>query len=486
MGRLLNPHYGGGPKPAQVNHPAVQAPRSAPVDARSGPRPGPLPARHPAPPPEKQNPSRNLAFRAGLGFTFIRVSYISELIASTLHANTYLLYLVGPPALLGTLFTGGIARTLRHPAAKLWLAFSLWVALSLPFSSWLGGSMADFKSYVLYSLPMLFTVGGLTLTWKEVRATFTTIGVAGMVIIAAASLLATDDNGRTDLNNASGSIGNSNDLASHFIFVLPFVLYIAMDSRRAKLIRFASIGFMAYAMKVILGTASRGAVIAIAVGFLFVLLKASGKQRVAALAIVGVFAAATPLLLHGNAADRLASLVGASQHEEAKESGEARQYLLKQSIIYTLQHPIFGVGLGQFSNFEGKLSTAEGKVGNWHETHNSFTQVSSECGLPGVIFFAGAIFSAMFSVYRVFRRAQKARQTEIANTCFCYLLSMICFVTSITFLANAFRFYLSLMIGLAIALSAAAQEALSAEPANAAAATLPWPGRVPAPRLVPS
>jgi O-antigen ligase len=475
MGRFLNPDAVASPKPVRV------------VDHPSPPAPAVIFAPPSATPVEKYNPSHKLTFRAGLGFIFVRIAVLPELIASVLHVNTYLLYLVGPPALFGTAFGGGITRTLRHSAGKWWLALSIWMALSLPFSSWLGGSIADFKSYTLYSLPMLFTVAGLTLTWSEVRATFTVTGVAGMVIIAAAGLFATtDEGGRTDLASATGSIGNSNDLASHLILVLPFVLYIAMDKRRASMIRIAMLAPIGYALKMILGTASRGALVAIGMSFLFVLLKASWKQRMAAITAVVILTVSAPFLIRGSAVDRLASLFGTVHHEEALESQEARTYLLKESIIYTLQHPVFGVGLGQFSNFEGKDSILAGKIGNWHETHNSFTQVSSECGLPGLIFFTMGIGSAIFSVSRTYKRARKRQNTEIANVCFCYLLSMIGFMTSITFLANAFRFYLPLMIGLAIAVSTIGDKELATSQPEESAARQPGKFGLPAVRLAPS
>lgn len=173
-----------------------------------------------------------------------------------------------------------------------------------------------------------------------------------------------------------------------------------------------------------------------------------------------ILAAGAPLLIRSNAAERLATLFGA-KHEEARESQEAREYLLKQSLLYTIQYPVFGVGLAQFSNFEGKLSKSEGKIGNWHETHNSLTEVSSECGVPALIFFVLGIGSALLSVNRVYRRARREGAKEIADACLCYLLAMTGFLTSLVFLANAFRFYLPAMIGLGIALSVAANRELS-------------------------
>jgi len=152
---------------------------------------------------------------------------------------------------------------------------------------------------------------------------------------------------------------------------------------------------------------------------------------------------------------------------------------LKQSLIYTMQHPMFGVGLGQFSNYEGQQSLAAGKVGNWHETHNAFTQVSSECGIPALIFFVLGIGSALLSVNRIYRRARRDGYKEIANASFCYLLSMVGFMVSITFLANAFRFYLPAMIGLAIALSTAAEREMSGGRLSEPARTVGWVGPIP-------
>ena len=246
---------------------------------------------------------------------------------------------------------------------------------------------------------------------------------------------------------------------------------------------------MGLALKIILGTASRGALIALIVTFLFALFRASARQRMIAMVIAIAMVVSIPIFMRGNALERLATLAGGENadavnsdvNEEAKESRESRSYLLRQSIVYTFQHPIFGVGMGQFSTFEGFSAKAEGRIGNWHETHNAFTEVSSECGIPALIFFALGIGSAFGSVSKVYRQARREKYTEIANTSFCFLLSLTGFVVSIIFLANAYRFYLPMMIGLAIALSAAAKREMSAgriqEPVRPNNRTIPVPVR---------
>jgi hypothetical protein len=67
----------------------------------------------------------------------------------------------------------------------------------------------------------------------------------------------------------------------------------------------------------------------------------------------------------------------------------------------------------------------------------------------------------MASVNRVYKQARRQGYTEIANASFCYLLSMVGYLTSIVFLSNAYRYYLPVMIGLAVCLTVCAQREMS-------------------------
>jgi hypothetical protein len=408
------------------------------------------------------NVLQRLGFLAGLATIFVKLTVLPELLATYLHVNTYLLWIVSPPALFAALFTGGIGKTLRHRSGRLFLWFFLWMMIALPFSTWPGGSVPEFRVYAQNSFALMFVVGGLTLLWSEVRTTFIWIGAAGVFIIGAAHYLALEgSDGRLQMGSASSTIGNENDLASHLLFVLPFVLYLALDQRISRALRIMLVIPIAYGIFVIFATASRGGFISLFACFLFVLFRGSARQRMAAVSIGGLLIVAIPILLSGsNALDRLGSLFG-GHNEEAKESGDSRDYLLRKSILYTVQHPVFGIGLFQFPNYEGKMSVDAGVTGNWHETHNAITQVSSECGVPALIFFVMAIGTAMTSVNRIYGQARREGYIEIANASFCYLLSMIGYLTSIVFLSNAYRYYLPVMIGLAVALTLSAQKEMS-------------------------
>ncbi len=446
---------------------ALQAPASRPAAPLSNKPPAlgtiassPVAPEAPAT-SQKSVRSSNLAFYFGLALIFTVFGVLTELMFFVTGMNTYLIYVVAPAGILAAFITGGVQRTFQSRAAWYWIGFSLWMMVGIPFSFWTGGSWATFYNYVRVSLPLLFVIGGLATNWKELRAIFNTIAMAGVLSLVTTRWFAVEENGRLDLSASGSSIGNSNDLAAHLIITLPFLLFISMDRKRNPIIRFAMAPLMAYGVWAIVGTASRGAVIALGAIFLFVLAQAKLKQRIMALVVAVVLVVASITLLPSAALNRLGSLFG-QEHIEAAESKEARSYLFQKSLQYSLQHPLLGVGLGQFSVFEGTQSRASGEHGSWHETHCAWTQISSECGIPALIFVAMAIGSALALVFRAWRQARKRAFTEIANACFCYLIAMVGFLVTITFIADAYRFYLPAMIGLAISINFVAKRAMSA------------------------
>jgi O-antigen ligase len=174
-------------------------------------------------------------------------------------------------------------------------------------------------------------------------------------------------------------------------------------------------------------------------------------QRVLAFVAALALAASLPAILPGATMDRLSSLFG-SEHREATESADSREYLFWKSVDYTLHFPLFGIGPEQFPNYEGAESRREGKLGSWHNTHNTFTQISSECGVPALLLFLAGLISAFRLGSNVYRRARAAGQVDMANVSFYYMLSMIGFLSASLFLSHGYTFRFPAMIGFGIAL----------------------------------
>jgi O-antigen ligase len=308
------------------------------------------------------------------------------------------------------------------------------------------------------------------MTWKEIRLIFYTIAVAALTNLATARLFATlDEGGRINME-ASGNIGNSNDLGTHLLLVMPFLIFVIIDRARSKVLRIPLVLAIAYGVWVVLGTGSRGCMLAMGAMFLFALWRATPAQRVGTLIVAMVLGVAVPLMLPGSVVTRLGSLFNEDQHREGRESAEAREYLLKQSLLYTFQHPLLGVGPGQFPNYEGSQRTSEGKRGQWKVTHNFLTEVSSECGIPALVFMLMSIGSALLLVNRTFRQARKRGFRDITNAFFCYQLGMIGYLCSVVFLAHAYLFYLPTMVGLAISMSLVAMRQMAAPQVQTVAA----------------
>ncbi|MBV8841450.1 MAG: O-antigen ligase family protein [Bryobacterales bacterium] len=400
---------------------------------------------------EPANPARKIAFYAGLVFLFIRLGVVPEILFALTNTNTPILYIFGLPAIIGALLTGGLIRALRYRTGLLWLLFYGWMALAVPFSSWTGGSWGRVIDYGRFELPMLFVVGGLASTWSEVRAMFYVIACAAGFNLFTARLFGGMSNGRMNLTEMSGTLGNPNDLASQLLLVLPFVLYVIFE-RKNMAVRVALFSAIAYGMYLIFGTASRGGMVALAFAFLVFLLTANRSQRMTAVAGGAVLALTLPLFLPALTMNRLGTVFG-ENNLEAEESSADRSYLFQQSVRYTLQHPLFGIGPDQFPNFEGKESQRKGWHGIWHATHCTYTQVSSECGIPALLFFAGGIVSALLLVARLYKKAKQRAAHSIANACLCYLLGMSGFLMAIAFLSNAYTLHLPTMVGLAISIS---------------------------------
>jgi len=404
------------------------------------------------------HPVRKISLYFCLATLFLRLSVLPELIFYLTHVNTYLLYVTAPPAILSALLMGSVRRTFQSRAAYYWLAFFAWMVLAAPFSSWPGASVRTVIGYARFDGIFLVLIGGLALNWNEVRAIFRTIAAAALVNLASARLLAHADTGRLSLE-ASGTIGNSNDLAAQMLLVLPFLLFFMIGRGRSIVIRLAILALLMYGLWVTLGTASRGGLIALSVVFLCIFAHASLPQKLLLGVAGGAIALGALAILPAATLNRLGSLFG-SRQAEAAESSASREYLFRTSVRFTIEHPVFGVGPGEFGDFEGKTSRAQGLHGNWHVTHNAYTQVSSECGVPAFIFFVGGLGSAMLLVLRTYRMATQGGFPEIANGCFCYLLAMVGYLVAIIFLSHAYGFKLPAMVGLGVTLSSAAMRTM--------------------------
>jgi putative inorganic carbon (hco3(-)) transporter len=391
---------------------------------------------------------RKISFYFALALTFIRCSQIHELIGYQLHLNSYLLFICGIPAILGLIHSHSLGRPFRYKQTWLWFGFSLWLILTIPFSTWKGGAAEVVRDYWRTNVILVVLLGGLTTTWKEFERLIYLLAASCVVNLVIIKIYGqVDMNGRMVL--PFGLVANSNDYAAHLLLLLPAVLWIALVAKSAT-IRVAVLGVCGYGLFAVLSSGSRGALIAIAAGIFYFLLTASTNQRRWALGLASIMMVTSISLLSQQVKQRIFSFSASDDRssEEALESSGLRAQVLKDAIGYALANPLFGLGPANFSTFEGK-----GKPRIWEPAHNSYVQIACECGFPAFFLFVGGIVFSFLTFWRIklrFRGNRTARR--LTQAAVCMQLMMVMFCLSVGFLNFAYAYHFPLMVGISVAM----------------------------------
>lgn len=125
---------------------------------------------------------------------------------------------------------------------------------------------------------------------------------------------------------------------------------------------------------------------------------------------------------------------------KAYDSGQARQQLFWQSIEVTMAHPFFGVGVGNFDQASGA----------WHTTHNAFTLMSAEGGLPALTLY-------LLILWRGFKNTGATKRlapgvTELSILAGALRASVLGYVVGSSFLSVSYQFFPYILVAYTTAL----------------------------------
>lgn len=407
---------------------------------------------------EQADMLQTVAFYMGLAMAFTRFAMLQEIQTAVMHFKGYLLYVFGIPAIFGMVMAGGLQRTLKFRTAYYWVGYALWIFACVPFSTWRSDSLREAMGFARTNLVLLFVIAGLTVSWRQCRLLVQSIAVAAVVNLASSRIFGSVEAGDQRLGLDFGMVANANDFAAHLLMTLPFLLLVVYSSK-SLVLRAAAILGVGFGILTVLKSGSRGSLVALLVVTLYVFLRGSTRDRIALACLIPLTLVAVMAFVPGRVLERLRSFSASSSNADraALESSQTRAYLLRKALEYTFEFPLFGVGPAQFPNYEGTNTKSMGTHGYWHETHNSWLEASSECGIPGGLLFLGGWTSSLLLVNRTYRKAKTRPDCQdIQNVTFCTLLAIIGFCMAVTFLNFAYFFYGPAVGGLAIALSRAA------------------------------
>lgn len=350
--------------------------------------------------------------------------------------------IAGVLALAG--FLAGIATNLtavRHlPREMIYLILLLLhLCVSIPFSIWPGGSfeivMTEYWKVVLIAV---ITAMSVTTFFRLKAILLLHVGsvslMAVLVMFGMGGTLTSPAGMQRQTGVVGGVFGNPNDFAFSIaqVFPIAFAFLLATRNIFAKLLWIAVMAAMAQS---VVASYSRGALIAFlfAVAILVWEFGVKGRRH-QVLLIVGLGVLA--LLIVGGPkqyGERLMSIFDPELDESG--SSTAREVLLRRSIDATIRNPVFGVGPGNFQVLSGF----------WHTTHNTFTQLSSEAGIPALILFL-LIFRQAFFNLRPSRDLSES-EAELKLLAEGLRASLVCFLVGGMFFGTAYHFFPYLLVG---------------------------------------
>jgi hypothetical protein len=389
-------------------------------------------------------------------------------------ANDWAFRLIGNKAYISTitlilvpvawLLSGNALRGLQRPVGRWWAFFLALLLLSTPFGVWKGGSVAMLQNYIPRSYLEFFYICAFVTSLRRCRYLML-VNIAGAVITLLTCFkfggVPQDGSGDRFVIKDSLFFSNANDLALTLLMgITAFLFFVYQPGMGKRIVGVVGILFsIMYALK----TGSRGGLLASVVLFGVIFFVSKNKLKVLILAL--------PILAGGIIALPSATihrLLQFGTEESASANSESdiaainsrleRTELLKRSLYLTFTHPLLGVGPDQFATAVSGQDAQQGIHEPWLGTHNSYTQVSSECGIPALICYCAVLVFCFRSNWQLYRQTRdNPGLSEITNLSFCLFAGAFVYAIATTFFHIAYSGALPSLGGFSLALRLAAE-----------------------------
>jgi O-Antigen ligase len=408
-------------------------------------------------------------------FTYTR---FAEIFAMVTHRGVRLALVINLLAIPVILLSGGILHVLRSRIVMALLAFTAWFCLAIPFSVWRGGSVSQLMAWLLSLVSVVLLAVSIE-GFDQCRKAMYALAVSVMAIELAGFFLGTSAIGAAGrFTLEQGTLANPNDLATLLLMGLPGCVLVVRTKRGISILKMASWVALFLVPLTVVRTGSRGGLLALGTLFVVYFFSVPALRKLqlglGALAVLVV----SLLFVNREALDRYKMMFVSSNparyqdsaEESAVESSMSRKQLFLRSVRMSFEHPLLGVGPGMFQVADAQGAEQNQYYAYWRQTHNTFTQISSEEGFPALLLYCAAIFFC----FRATRAAGKLAKAHaevrwVGDLAFTLRLSVLAFVITGVFASNAYYFYFPIVAGLCAALERAVAvegKALSLTPAS--------------------
>ncbi len=400
------------------------------------------------------------AFYLTVVFVFVVYARFPEIMDMVTGSALHSVRIIVGLALLATLLFGGNMRPVFSKVGVCLIAFTIWMCLCVPFSIWRGGSFRMIRDVWVMALFSFVIIASAVQGLEQCRKIMYTLAAATIFIEVVTFFLGRVQQGRIAL--LGGTLGNANYLALMLLMGLPFCLFVLRTRTGFSILKIACVLMLLCVPVTVTATGSRGGLVTLAFMFLMYFFPLpAGQKLVTAIAATILLVVAIAWSTQ-SALDRFRTILSSSNpmqlsvsERSAMESAELRKELLRSSLELTMRHPLLGVGPGMFSVANASYVeeiTGRPSFAAWRETHNTFTQLSCEDGLPGLFLYALAIVFCFLIVRRADKRARQDPQlTMVHHMAFALRLSLVAFIGTATFASNAYMYYFPMLAGLCVA-----------------------------------
>ena len=344
---------------------------------------------------------------------------------------------------------------------KIVFALTFFYAAGVPFAFWRTNSLDTLTRDWLKTVIIFFLLTQTVFALDRVRKLLWVIILCEFVATSYSILTQGDVVIQAGVRMTGSTFGffSGNFTGIAAAVTLPYIAGFLVRSRSTlrSLLLMATFGAVTW---MVVLTASRGGMMSVlfSLGLVwFLVLRDSFRARLMGLffviAIIAAVAAAPKTFW-----ERIQTLWGTSSYATSDTVASAgyseyqRKALLRRSIQYTLQHPLFGVGLGNFGIVSGTLTR---QAGEWKGTHNTFTQISSEAGIPAFLLYVALLYVATRNLLRISRACgNQPAYAELRVLSRATLVSIYSFMFGAFFAHLAYDYYFFYLAGIGVALHA--------------------------------
>ncbi len=281
-----------------------------------------------------------------------------------------------------------------------WLvAFIALIALSVPFAT-VTMYAYNVLTGVLTQFTLFMMIARIATSLARLRGIFATLIAAHVVLVFLNPALVESPEIRSYVQGAP-FLGDGNDFGLSVSILIPLAVELA---RRARTKFFTVLAWTSLAamLLAVLGTQSRGASLAVAAVFIF-LWRYSTRKFVSFVAIAFVGLAVMVV-----ASDSYLNRMGTIAHYEKDGSAEGRLDAWGASIRMAINHPVTGVGAGQFPMEFGRHYRGGEAAGRWLTAHSMYFLILGELGVPGIVTLFVLVIGSPLALLSLRRRVLAA------------------------------------------------------------------------------